>query len=167
MRKLVLFAVLVTLLLTFSLAFAVPNNVTYQNTRRFLETMDDNEIKYSYMGIDDTNDEEVKTEFSYSGGSLSVRIWFTEDNELCSIRIWNLIDINPAYLDSAYRICNDLNSKYKYTTFYVDTSDNSITVSLDVILRNTASSGEIAYEGLMHILSIADQAYEDLKPLEK
>ncbi len=165
-KSIYLITVLVILLVSAVSVYAVPSNVMFSSTRKFLESLDKSDIKYSYMGVDNDNQEKVNVSYSYSGGSLKATIFFTEKNEECNIRIWNLIDFKAAYLESAYRICNEINSKYKLAKFYVDTSDNSITVSMDVIIREDYSAGDICKEALTRVVSICDDAYELLKDLE-
>ena len=149
-------------------ALAVPSAVTYGNTRSFLEALDELELKYTYGGIDQDNDEKVTIETTLEDTDKSIEIffYFSEDEELCSIRVWNLIDFDEENLAELYKICNDLNAGYKYCKFYVDESDYSISVDLDVILRST-DSADICSEALAHIYNICTYAMEDLSPYAK
>ena len=167
MKKRLLIALVLVLALSLSAAaHAVPQNVQYKSTRAFLTQLDADEIKYTYAGISQNDEEAVTVSYTLTNGSCDVRIFFPKDGDHCSLRLWNLIDFDSKDVAKLYEVCNELNSSYKYTTFYVDTSDYSITVSMDVIVRD-AGAGEIMEEALLRMINIADDAMAQLQPYAK
>lgn len=56
-------------------------------------------------------------------------------------------------------VCNELNAKYKWVTFYVD-KDNDVLFHVDALLT-PETAAEVAFEMLIRILKIGD----DVKPV--
>lgn len=168
MKKLILALTVVLILAICSTALAVPNNVTYSTTRKFLSLMDEKELNYSYMGIDSDNDEKVTVGYTSSSNNYSINVnyFFSEDNEKCSIRVWNFIDFDANKLEAAYQLCNDMNTTYNYLKFYVDARDNSITVSYDLITRDDDSVADECLEALLHIVSICNDCYANFDAIK-
>ena len=160
MKRWFAFLIAAVLILSVSAAFAVPKNVEYRSTRRFLELLDEKEIKYTYTGVNSDDLESVKVSYNLSVGTADVLMLFNEDNEHCSLRVWNLIDFDESRLNEMYAVCNALKSNYKYCSFYVDESDFSVSVSMDLIYRSSGSD-EICYEALLRCVQICDDAMEE------
>ena len=166
MKRLAMLALVLALLLGMtSSALAVPENVSYDTTKAFLEVLDSEDVKYTYEGIGDSG-EQVRVAFNLDDGSCVIKFYFNEDNQHCSIRVWNLIDFDESDLSRMYKVCSRINSDYKYTTFYVDESDNSITVSMDLILLGDGAAS-ICDEALYHVASICNEAMASLAPYRK
>lgn len=159
MKKLVSLLLAVCMIAACSVAFAMPKNVTYANTVRFLQALEAADINYSYLGIDQDDDEHVRLTFD---DEVNINFFFTQDNEECNIRIWNLVELNPDSIGEAYRICNELNYNYKFCAFYVDPSDNTVTMSMDLILRDSDDMGDICFEALVRVLRIYQNGHEAL-----
>ena len=167
MKRTVAFWLVTLLILSGAVsALAVPNNVQYSATRRFLELLDEKEIDYTYTGVDSDNRDRITMKFEENDILISMLLFFYDDNEHCGMRVWNLIDFNASDLEEMYKVCNGLNTSYKYVTFYVDENDNSITVSEDLIFR-LSSADEVCFEGLVRCVDICSQAMETLKKYMK
>ena len=166
-KALALFLTALLLLSLASAALAVPDNVTYRPTRRFLELLDEEGIKYQYRGIDQDNDEYVVITYTIEDDhDCRMNLYFNEDLEHCSIRVWNLIDFDEANLVDVYRACDELNSSYKYIRFYVDETDYSVTASYDIIFRSTGAD-EICREAIRKMVNVCDAAIPTLAAYEK
>ncbi len=131
-------------------------------TKAFLDELDARQLVYTYRGIDDDDDEGVFIDFDGDNTTISVYCYFTSDEELCYMRVWNFIDYDAASFSSVLVTVNDLNSSYRYAKFFADTYDNSVTVATDLILRSADDVGAICVEGLWHLVQIADLGYPDL-----
>ena len=162
MKKIAALFLAVCLLSASSVAFAVPKNVQYNNTIRFLQAMDDHDLSYNYQGLDSDNDEHVTIGYE---GKITVHFFFTEDNDECNIRVWDVVQLKSSNVQKAYQICSQLNYRYKWCAFYVDDTDNTVTISMDLILRDNDDAGEICLEALVHIIMIYNEGYEVLKDL--
>jgi len=147
-------------------ALAVPDSVVYSSTRNFLAMLDESKTRYTWAGIDSDNEEHVTVGY-YIGEnedfSINVDLFFTEDNSHASLRVWNLIDFEPADLQAMYKVCNDLNNSFRYTCFYVDESDNSVNCSMDLIFTEE-TAGSVTSEALLRIMLVCDKALPTLLP---
>lgn len=63
-------------------------------------------------------------------------------------------------------ICNRLNSSFHYATFYVDDSDNSVTLASDAMLANEAG-GDITLNILLRLHTVLSGIYSELAPYAK
>ena len=167
MKRTVAFWLVTLLILSGAVsALAVPGNVQYSATRRFLEQLDEKEIDYTYTGVDSDNRERITMKFKANDILISVQLFFFDDNEQCGMRVWNLIDFNASDLNEMYKVCNDLNTAYKFVSFTVDEDDNSITASEDLIF-SLSSADEVCIEGLARCVDVCSQAMETLKKYMK
>ena len=140
---------------------------TYSGTQSFLDAMDDAGIIYTYQGLD--SDEDDWVEISYSGDycdNIDLDVYFSSDNDRASYRFWNMIDFNSSDYREGLVAVNQLNYDYKWVTFYVDTTDYSVTVSLDTLFP-AGNAGSICLESLDQIVNISDIGYHALEPYIK
>ena len=162
------FALLLALALLLAAVPALAIDAQYAGTRNFLSYLDDNGIKYSYMGISGTNEYE-QVRVVYTGDNLSeitINCYFAKDNTRCALLCWNVIDYDEAQLLPLISELNNLNKQYRYARFYTDSSDNSVTAQFDVLLDENIS-GRFVYRGLSALVDIVDAAYPSLKPYQK
>lgn len=139
----------------------------YSSTMQFLKILDNYDIKYTWQGMD-SDDNEIISIGNNSDvvGNYTIKVFFDDSNENCSIRVWNLIDYKSAMSSSVYAAVNSINYAYKYVKFFADDSDNSVTASIDLIYRDS-DIGEICLEALVDIVSIIDKAYPQLEPFAR
>ncbi len=167
-RKKILTSLLLVLTLLLSLsvpAFAV--NAQYSTTRDFLKYLDEEDYKYSYLGVDNDNDEGVSLKFRGDNiDTIKINIFFDEDLDVVSMRIWYLIEFDKSDYEEVLEACNSLNNKYKFIKLYVDTSDWSVTAAIDIPIRSGSNCGEICEDGMLYLVNISDIAYETLKEFE-
>lgn len=170
MKKTLLSMISVVLiaLLFCATALAVPSNVQYSTTKSFLEVLDSEGIHYICEGIDSDNDEVVKIQYGLDDNtSITVKCYLAEDGSECNMRVWNLIDYDIGSFDAVVQKVDEMNRTYRWTRFYTDPSDNSVTVAMDVVLRDNADAGDICREALRHIVQICDDAYPSVKEYDK
>lgn len=165
MKKIVSVLLVLALCCAFLTAGAV--EAEYSNAKKFLKYLDGIGIKYTVLGVDDSYEQiKIANTDSDIDVSYNINLLFSDDNELVSIRVWNLIDFSASNLTKAYRICNGLNYDYRYTKFYVDETDNSITVSYDVICREDDTMTDLVWEGIIHVVNIIAKGYPDIAVLK-
>ena len=167
MKKVCLALCLCALLLLSASAMAV--TAQYRSTQNYMDYLDSQGIKYSYMGVQSsTNDERVRV--SYSGDymdSIVINCFFDEDGDDCTMVFWNMIDYNAADESAVRAVCDALNKKWRFVRFFTDDSDNSVTVQMDVIFGSVSDAGPIGRIALRKIVNISDEAYPDLKAYAK
>ena len=161
MKKLWVSICLIALVFALSAgALAVPSSVSYDTTRRFLEYCDENDIKYSYMGIDNDNDEKVNLSFDLTNTSVDVRYFFEEDQESCMVRVWNLITFDPDQIAEVRDAVGRANADYRWVKYYIDESDNTVTCAADIYFGG-GDAGDICGYILRRVVNISDSVYDD------
>lgn len=129
---------------------AVP---TYACTRAFTDALREAGVFYEVEGVDEDGDELV----SIDRWSFTLNCYFSEDGQDMSILIWYLSSYDPSQLDDVLMICSRLNSESRGVCFYADESDNTITASMDVILREE-DADEVALEAVEYLLELLPEA---------
>lgn len=166
MKKSWLALLLVIALLSVSCA-ALAAKPDYQSTSDFLAALDEEGIKYTFAGTDSDNDELVTIENTSSVyGDVTFRFYFHEDEDDVSVRVWNVIDFAPADRDAVLEMCNQQNSAWRYVRFWVDDSDNSVTMAYDAYLPKR-SPGDICVNIIYAMHNILEGAYPELNAYGK
>ena len=165
MKKFVACALVFVLCFVYGVSLAT--DAQYSNTKYFVSLLDDEDISYTVIGVDDGNEQiSIKNRDDDINKSYTINVFFKDDEEHVSVRIWNLVDFNKALVQTAYGLCNTLNAKWKYACFYVDEDDYSITVSYDMIVPNSSASSDLVLEAIVRLVKIIGDGYETLEPLE-
>ncbi len=162
-------ALLLALVLGLSLsASALAADAQYANTKAFLELMDTYEITYTVEGIDDsTGDETVRLGNQGEEITYTFTIFFDEDNQEVSIRVWNILVYDREKLDRLLSAINELNAAYLYACWYADSSDDTVNIKMDMVVRENADVAEITLEALLHLADIIDAGYPSIKEFAK
>lgn len=157
------FALIFALFMVFSMAMsACAVSAQLNSTKAFLATLDENDIKYTVVGLDDDGDEQITVSNKDDNGfEYTFNLFFDSDEENCYIRVWNIIHYSDADFSKVLRTCNSLNDKYNFLRFTADESDNMVTAAIDLIYRDN-DVGEIVLEALMASARILEAAYPDL-----
>lgn len=79
------------------------------------------------------------------------------DNDV-SLRVLDLVHIDPMLMTPLLHAMNKLNSKYRYAKFVVDEEEQSVSILFDFPL-NAQNTGPIALELLARVSRIVDDAY--------
>ena len=165
-----LLAMLLALVLVLSFsASAFAAGPEYNNTKGFLTVLDAHEIVYEYLGIDDDKDEGVKivTEGDYKD-EIVAYVYFNEDDDVVTMCSFYVVEeFNKKDLVSVFRAVNELHKQYKFVCFVVDEEDYSVDSTIDIPLRDCDEAGEIAFDALYYLVTITDEAYDQLKEFEK
>lgn len=165
MKKILAMLLLAALLLTSAMP-ALAVSAEYASTRAFLKVLDEADIIYTLVGVDDDGDELVRVANKDSNDySYTINLYFDKDEMRCALRVWNVIEFKSSDTTNVLRACNELNARFKYLRFYVDTSDNTVTAAMDLIFRDGA--GEVTLEGLVRTAQILVDGRPTLLPYNK
>lgn len=164
MKKILCFALALMMCLTLA-ASALAETATYASTQAVMDAMDANGLKYELLGVVDSGDEVIHLTFNGDDTSFDFYLFFSDDQELTDIFVWDVISFNEADFTTVALVCNALNTKYRFTKFYAE-DDNTVTCDMNVIYRDH-DVGEIVVEALYHVASIVDECYEMLAPYNK
>lgn len=152
-------ALLTVLLCVGMLVPAMGEGAQYSTTRNFLELLDEEKLSYNYAGTISNGDEHVFMENEDENFAYTFNIYFHPDNDRVCAYVWNIITFEDADFARVLRVVNELNYTYKYTRFYVDETDNTVTCALTLILHDDNDAGDIVLEGLLRMASILKKAY--------
>ena len=158
------------LVLLFAMSFAtgaLAASTEYRATEQFIECLVNRGVKYSYDGMTDNDKEHMHV--VYNGDymdSIRIDIFFDSDNAHASLRCWDLIHYSDADFAKVLRVCNKVNNDYKYTTFFADESDNTVSVKMDLVLLEEMDCSEIIRESMIRMVNIADDNYEAFTPYD-
>ena len=136
----------------------------YANTKAFISFLEELDIDgWEFVGVDGDGDEYIQFE-DYAGDEYEyvVNMYFAEDNEQIGFYIWYVIEYEEEDFADVLYACNSLNYDYKFLTFYADETDNTVTASMNLIVRENDDVAEIAIEALLHIENILAEAIEVL-----
>lgn len=147
---------------------ALAATATFKSTQSVLNYLDVIEINYDLYGLDEDGDELLIIPNSDSELSLDYDMYcfFDQNQENCYIYLWDLITFDDADYVKVLQACNELNDIYRFVTFTVDTTDNTVYVTADLIYRDNDVDA-IFWEGLCHMVNIIHEGYPMLAPYNK
>ena len=132
--------------------------------------LDENGLTYTYDGKMSDDSDSYYLSFGSDSHSYEVDIYLLPDGTHGELRIWNLIDYEEASFSDVLLAVDELNGSYKYTTFQTDRTDNSVTVSLDLIYPSDATpeqAADVTFEAMVRMVQIVRQAWPTLEPYNK
>lgn len=131
-------------------------NIGMQNFTDFLES---NNIKYSVQ-------DERCVRISYQLENLpqlAAVFFFSEECHDVSIHVFSIAKVASNKLMQAYKLCSELNAKWRWVKFYVD-EDNEFTAETDAVIEpNTA--GHECGELLLRCVDIVKDSYPSIMAL--
>ena len=152
-------AVLLALLLLCGAALA--QEPVYGSTRAFAALLREADIAYEAFGVDEDGDDSL----SAAQHGRSVMCFFGEDGQSASFIVWYLSEYAPADEDAVIRACNSLNAASGGPCFYADSSDCTVTATLDVTFPWDAA-GMVSYRAFRALADMLPQALEALSPYD-
>lgn len=161
MKKLI--AIVLTLALCLALtAPAMAASATIPTAKAFCQTLDDADIVYTCKGLDDDGDDLIEIEMtSDEAPDYTLTYCFSADCEDTYLRIFYVIDVPEEDLAATLLTCNDLNNKYRFARFILDTSDNTVTIAMDV-LHTEETAAELMLQATIYACQIYERAYPAL-----
>ena len=138
----------------------------YYTTQEFLDYLDQENVYYTLEGVDNAGYEVVKVSNKGDAFTYDIKYFFDDGFENTGLRIWNVIKYSDADFTKVLRVCNSLNSQYRYAKFVADESDNTVTCSMDLMYRAN-NIAEIHWEATLRIVDIIDSGYEALSIYNK
>ena len=146
---------------------ALGEEAQYSTTKDFLELLDQENLSYHFAGTISSDEEYVFLDNEDENFAYTINVYFHPDNDRACAYVWNIITFEDADFANVLRVVNDLNYSYKYTRFYVDETDNTVTCALTLILHDDNDAGDIVLEGLLRMASILKNAYPMLVEYDK
>lgn len=167
MKKLLFIALFLALLLSLSVpAFAA--DAAYQNTRTFLKEMDGYEgFDLNLAGVIDFAGEKYEeVDISYKGElarhPAEFSVLFNQDEEDIVYYMDSVIKFDESRLADVLAAVNSLNAQTTGLKMYVNTSDNTVSAEL-FLLVTKESAGELSLYGTGFFIAFADGVYDRLQ----
>lgn len=131
------------------------------STKDFVRFLDHKKLHYSVREAEGDNTRDiVRTTFSGDNTDVTIQFFFNEDNEDVAIRVFDLVKVPSAKVDSIYHTVNDQNSRFRFAKFCLNANDNTIQMEMDAAFRSH-DVGEICHELLIRTVDICDKAYPE------
>lgn len=165
MRKL-MSLLLVLAMLSVCLVPASAETVTFANAQKAVSAFDEYGVDYVCKGLDKDGDDKVVVTYQSEVSEYIINYFFTEDDETVYIRVWDLIAFQSYDRSAVIETLNEQNSSYNFVRFYAD-DDDTVTASLDIIVRPSEDIGDIIIESLVRIVRIMDKVYPELAGFNK
>lgn len=163
MKKLLSVLLIAAIMLCAIPAFAAE----YKNTERFMTWLDNHGIEYETDDILDNGFEPVIVAKEIQDIELDLLFFFSEEEDAVCVRAFYIIEYDSEDFVKVMQVCNQLNYEYKYCRFYCDETDNTVTCSMDVIVRDNEDTGAIAGEALELMEALLDRGITELKKYDK
>lgn len=144
-------ALILLLVLMMAMPALAEDEVQYATTKDFIRVLEENDLKYTYNGIDSDNDERVVVSFNPDPyEECKFRFDFKEDE--VNIHMYYLVTVSAGE-NYTLKTINDLNCSYKYVSFVYDESNSTITLKMAMPLYGT-ESGENVFEMMSNAIQI-------------
>ena len=143
----------------------IPSHIpgVYSTTREFLYVLDQEDISYSYKGIDSDGDESVTLDYSIADRDFTLRLWFSSDCDDVALRVWDVITFTDSEKATVQSLCDTLNGKYRFANFFTE-YDNTVTLKTDFILP-VSGSGEVVLDGVFLAVLVLDDLFTSIDAL--
>ena len=171
MKKLFSVALVLALLLALSVpAFA--EEAQYENTKAFLKYIDGaSNVQYELVGIVNVsgeNYEQVKLTYKSSNSNYIsyFSALFNEDEQDVVFYMNPLIRFDESKLEQVLEAVNSINAQTTGLKLYVDTSDNTVSAELFLLVTKDSVVELTADMGLGFVAGFTDKVYEQLSQFE-
>lgn len=124
--------------------------------RFFIEYLEQKDVKYTING-----ENRVRVGFSGENAtSISTLFVFGADGTNVAVRSYSIAKVPEEKIAEACILCSSLNSRFRWTRFYID-SDNEVTAAIDAVI-DPHTTGAECFELLIRIVDIIDDAYPEI-----
>lgn len=112
--------------------------------------------------IDGDDDEIIRINFNADNvESVRISLFFDKEDKNVAVRSFNICKVEESKKPRIYQALSKLNEDFRWVKFSVDESDNTVTASIDAVIRMDVA-GEICYELVFRMVNIVDDAYPEI-----
>ena len=150
-RKLILLFCLTTVSFSFVSNALATDEAQYAMTNSFISKLNSEGVKYTYLGMDDDDDELVQVRYTTDAlGSYTLNFYF-DGEDFVQIYVWNLVEAN-AGKNFTLNTVNTLNNKYNFVTFTLDEED--LVLDAQATFYVGVDAGDVVYKTMNAINNI-------------
>ncbi len=128
-------------------------NLVMKKITEYLESKD---IRY----ILSDDDKRLELRFSAKNADVIPVLMNCQEEEDCEFFVYNYCKFPEEKREKMYELCSKMNKKFRWLRFFVDESDNTITIATDLLI-NPDSCADDVYTILAKIVRIGDFAYPE------
>lgn len=161
MKKLLTLLLLAALCIGAACTGASADRAAYSSTQAFIDVLERAGQPYVLDGVDEYGAECLSIEHEGENHGYTAVVMFEDSLEAASIRVWYIIEYDPAQLMEVVRVCNALNAGNRFVSFYADESDNTVTASMDLIFRGE-DAGAVTARAVERLTDTLDRAWPQL-----
>lgn len=161
MKKLLTLLLLAALCIGAACTGASADRAAYSSTQAFIDVLERAGQPYVLDGVDEYGAECLSIEHAGENHGYTAVVLFEDSLEAASIRVWYIIEYDPAQLMEVVRVCNALNAGNRFVSFYADESDNTVTASMDLIFRGE-DAGAVTARAVDRLTDTLDRAWPQL-----
>ncbi len=152
--KLVSLFLLVAFLFSVSSPAVRAETAVLRSTQNFMKYLDQEGIKYSYLGVDG-RDEIVSISSGMDNfATLTCKVFFRDTEEIASLRMWDIVTAS-AGTNYILSVINGLNADKKFAKFVLDTSDSTVQAELDMYI-DADTCGRCVYDAMLTLFILVD-----------
>lgn len=116
------------------------------------------ELELHYRVTQGKNSDVIRLNMSTDSGAKTEYVIFPSGKESdVSVRVYGIVKVPENKREALMKVCNELNSKYRYAKFVMDT-DRDVNVEYD-IARNNGALADTVMEIIVRFHKIIDEAY--------
>lgn len=128
----------------------------------FIRFLDEKNISYETFSTSDDyeNDNAVQVSYPAESGEIDLTCFFSENHDV-QVRCFSLCNVPNDKIEEMYEVLNELNSKYRWVTFFID-DDNDVNVKGDLFSVTNNTAGYMCSDFMLRIINIIDDALPDI-----
>ena len=130
----------------------------YAATEKISQYFDEQEI--TYRVIERENASVLVAGVNSEKTSFEILYISHDDENDVAMRVYDFIKFEDEKYADLLELVNQLNHRYRYVKFILDTNDNTVNIEID-FPSSTSNVGELAFEMLIRCTKIIDGAYPD------
>lgn len=132
----------------------------HATTNAFIQALDQRGTKYTTRTMDNGKDLVKVVYRGENADSITVNLVFNADCEDVAVRSFSICKIPETKIPAIMLKLNDLNARFRWLKFYMD-SDNEITAEMDAVIT-PVTAGPVCVELMLRSVNIIDDAYPEL-----
>ncbi|MBQ7849638.1 MAG: hypothetical protein IJ343_07960 [Clostridia bacterium] len=152
------------LLMTLCVGAAAADEAVFASTQAFLQLMQESRVWCEFTGLEGDGEHVITEVSTQEGYPVALDLCFAPDGRRCTLRAGELIAFAQPQQLSVLKVCNDLNSDFRYVRFHIEEDSRTVTAVMDVRFIGQ-EAGETVWDAMQRLLVIVEEGLPALTPL--
>ena len=126
-----------------------------QAAKLFTAYLDSKNMTYKVL---DEKGAVVRTGWNLDNTKLEIYYFFAENNENVHIEGRNFVKVPKDSIDKMYKLCNEINRKFRWFKFTIDEDRLDMVVEDDAVIQLDSCAEEV-FELMIRMTQVVDEAY--------